>query len=54
LESGRNEIHIDPRIGEQARLPIERMLAFAGANGVVARRGALTRNEQLTPGIGPA
>ena len=29
LETGRNEIHIDPVIAQRAVLPIERMLEFA-------------------------
>ncbi len=29
LETGKNEIHIDPAIGERAKLPIQRMLDFA-------------------------
>jgi quinolinate synthase len=29
LETGRNEIHVDPAIGRRAALPIERMLDFA-------------------------
>lgn len=31
LETGANEIHIDPALGERARLPIDRMLAFTAA-----------------------
>jgi quinolinate synthase len=34
LESGANEVRIDPRIAEAARLPIERMLRFAAERGV--------------------
>ncbi|MGN6580649.1 MAG: quinolinate synthase NadA [Bordetella sp.] len=48
LERGHNEIHVDASIGERARLPIERMLAFASerkrrvqASGDLARDGAL-------------
>ncbi len=29
LETGDNEIHIDPAIGQRAKLPITRMLDFA-------------------------
>lgn len=31
LETGANEIHIDPELGQRARLPIDRMLAFTAA-----------------------
>ncbi len=31
LETGANEIHIDPALGVRARLPIDRMLAFTAA-----------------------
>ena len=31
LETGANEIHIDPSLGERARVPIDRMLAFTSA-----------------------
>ena len=31
LESGTNEIHVDPALGLRARLPIDRMLAFTSA-----------------------
>jgi quinolinate synthase len=31
LESGGNEIHVDPALGLRARLPIDRMLAFTAA-----------------------
>jgi quinolinate synthase len=31
LESGGNEIHVDPALGVRARLPIDRMLAFTAA-----------------------
>jgi quinolinate synthase len=48
LERGHNEIHVDAAIGERARLPIDRMLAFAAerkrrvrASGDLARDGAL-------------
>jgi len=30
-ESGANEVHIDPALGQRARLPIDRMLAFTAA-----------------------
>jgi quinolinate synthase len=31
LEHGNNQIHIDRALGERARLPIDRMLAFTAA-----------------------
>ena len=31
LETGGNEIRIDPAVGARARLPIDRMLAFTAA-----------------------
>jgi len=31
LETGANEVHVDPALGVRARLPIDRMLAFTGA-----------------------
>ncbi|HMA08982.1 MAG TPA: quinolinate synthase NadA, partial [Ramlibacter sp.] len=31
LETGSNEIHVDPALGARARLPIDRMLAFTAA-----------------------
>jgi quinolinate synthase len=31
LETGSNEIHVDPALGQRARLPIDRMLAFTSA-----------------------
>ena len=47
LETGANEVHIDPALGLRARLPIERMLAFTAAQrlgqpvaGLVPRIGA--------------
>ena len=41
LESGNNEIHVDPAIIERARLPIERMLAFTAAQKAGHDAGAL-------------
>ncbi len=47
LEYGTNPIHVDPALGERARLPIDRMLAFAAAlksgqppGGLVPKIGA--------------
>jgi quinolinate synthase len=55
LETGANEIRIDPEIARRAYRPIDRMLAFAEgrkvrvrASGDLARDGALFRN------VGPA
>ena len=31
LETGANEVRVDPALGERARLPIDRMLAFTAA-----------------------
>ena len=31
LERGSNEVHVDPALGQRARLPIDRMLAFTAA-----------------------
>ena len=47
LELGTNEIHIDPALGQRARLPIDRMLAFTA--------GKVFKNAPgLVPGIGAA
>jgi quinolinate synthase len=48
LEHGANQIHIDPVLGVRARLPIDRMLAFAAA----LRAGKPTAG--LVPHIGAA
>jgi quinolinate synthase len=48
LETGTNEIHVDPRLGERARLPIDRMLAFTAA-----QRGGNDPGS-LVPSIGAA
>jgi len=31
LETGVNEVHVDPALGARAKLPIDRMLAFTAA-----------------------
>jgi quinolinate synthase len=31
LETGANEVHVDPQLGLRARVPIDRMLAFTAA-----------------------
>jgi quinolinate synthase len=55
LERGHQEIHIDAAIIERARLPIERMLAFAAARRQsVKASGDLARDTALFHNIGPA
>jgi quinolinate synthase len=55
LESGRNEIHVDPEIGRQAKRAIDRMLDFAAAKKAKALpTGALEQEGKLFSGIGPA
>jgi len=48
LETGTNEVHIDPALGVRARLPIDRMLAFTAALKKGEPAGA------LVPDIGAA
>jgi quinolinate synthase len=43
LETGANEVEVDPILGLQARLPIDRMLAFTEA----------LKNNQATAGLVP-
>jgi quinolinate synthase len=38
LRTGDQEVHIDPAIRERAVIPIQRMLDFARARGIGARR----------------
>jgi quinolinate synthase len=55
LESGNNEIHVDPEIGRQAKRAIDRMLDFAAAKKAKALpTGALEKESKLFSGIGPA
>jgi quinolinate synthase len=55
LETGANEIHIDPQIGRRAYRPIDRMLAFAERTNVGVRAsGDLARDGALFRGVGPA
>jgi quinolinate synthase len=55
LESGANEVHVDPEIGRQARRAIDRMLDFAAARKAPALpSGALEQNATLFNGVGPA
>ncbi|WP_076591111.1 quinolinate synthase NadA [Herminiimonas arsenitoxidans] len=55
LESGRNEIHVDPEIGRKATVCIDRMLDFAAAEKANVRPSSdLAKEQQLFSGIGPA
>jgi len=55
LETGANEIHIDPEIGRRAYRPIDRMLAFAEGSKVEVRAsGDLARDGALFSNVGPA
>jgi quinolinate synthase len=55
LESGKNEIHVDPEIGRQAKRAIDRMLDFAAAKKAKALpTGTLEQNAQMFSGVGPA
>jgi quinolinate synthase len=55
LESGRNEIHVDPEIGRKAYTCIDRMLAFAAQRKANVRPTSdLAQEQKLFKGIGPA
>jgi quinolinate synthase len=55
LESGRNEIHVDPETGRKAYVCIDRMLSFAAQQKANVRPGAdLAKEQKLFAGIGPA
>jgi quinolinate synthase len=55
LDSGANEIHIDPAIAARARLPIDRMLDFAAQRRVAVRAsGDLARDAALFTTVGAA
>nr|WP_315393870.1 quinolinate synthase NadA [uncultured Duganella sp.] len=56
IETGTaNEIHVDPEIGRQAVVSINRMLDFAAAKKARVQPGAdLAKEAQLFSGIGPA
>jgi quinolinate synthase len=55
LERGHNEIFVDAAIGERARLPIDRMLAFAAARKKrVQASGDLARDTGLFANVGAA
>jgi quinolinate synthase len=52
---GRNQIHVDPETGRQARRAIDRMLDFAAAKKAKALpSGPLEQEGKLFSGIGPA
>jgi quinolinate synthase len=55
LESGANEVLVDPAVGRRAYVSIDRMLTFAAALKANVRPGAdLGREQKLFAGIGPA
>ena len=55
LESGANQIHVDPEIGRQAVRSITRMLDFAAAKKAKALpTGDLAAEAKLFTGVGPA
>jgi quinolinate synthase len=52
---GRNQIHVDPETGRQAKKAIDRMLDFAAAKKAKALpTGPLEQEGALFKGIGPA
>ncbi|MNR43641.1 quinolinate synthetase [compost metagenome] len=55
LETGRNEIHVDPIIGQRAVTCIERMLDFAAQQKANVRPASdLAQAGALFQGVGPA
>ena len=55
VQTGANEVHVDPETGRQAKRAIDRMLDFAAAKKAQALpSGALEQNAQLFNGVGPA
>ncbi len=55
LESGLNEVHVDPEIGRKAVVCIDRMLDFAAKEKANVRPSAdLAKEQKLFRGIGPA
>jgi quinolinate synthase len=55
LETGSNEIHVDPVVGRKAVVCIDRMLDFAAQKKANVRpTGALENEQTLFAGIGPA
>ena len=51
LESGANQIQVDPELGQRARLPIDRMLAFTSQ---IAAQHAASLAGGIVPNIGAA
>lgn len=55
LENGDHEIHVDPVVGQKARVCIDRMLDFAAAKKANVRPSSdLAKEANLFSGIGPA
>jgi len=55
LESGSNEIQVDPETRRKAHVCIDRMLTFAAQKKANVRPSAdLAQEQQLFSGIGPA
>ncbi|HBI69526.1 MAG TPA: quinolinate synthase [Massilia sp.] len=55
VESGANEVFVDPAVGKEAVRAIDRMLDFAAAKKAkVLPTGALEQNPTLFSGVGPA
>jgi quinolinate synthase len=55
LENGDHEIHVDPVVGQNARVCIDRMLDFAAAKKANVRSSSdLAKEANLFSGIGPA
>ena len=55
LESGRNQVKVDPQIGRKAFACIDRMLAFAAQKKANVRPSSdLAKEQKLFSGIGPA
>ncbi|MBC3879306.1 quinolinate synthase NadA [Undibacterium sp. FT79W] len=55
LENGDHEIHVDPVVGQKARVCIDRMLDFAAAKKANVRPSSdLAKEASLFSGIGPA
>lgn len=55
LETGTNEIHVDPDVGRAAHRCIDRMLTFAAQQKANVRPSSdLAKESGLFSGIGPA
>jgi quinolinate synthase len=55
MQSGKNEIHVDPAIREKAAVSVNRMLDFAAQHSMNVRpKGDLSAEGKLFSGIGPA